>query len=734
MITVVYGAHLLVLATLPGFGLLLLLRRRPICMPLLVPSVVGVSVAYAVVAALVLLRGGFFSTTTVTICAMIPLAAAGIKQGLSFPRNLSSTIDIRTSLSLVALMGGLVLVVALTPSWTFLISPNMDAGNYETYSNHFWTTGSLYLDAGSLVDRGIPLTWVESKNTWIFSEGSTVGRPAYLYAYPALLGIVKAVTDSTTTSWLVNAFFGGFNLALLFLLAGWYLRSRLLRIGLVALIAVTPLFFYYSKQLMSEQTSLFAMLLLLVALLSLAGDNGGVNGVESGSGDRWWTLTASAGILLLLLVRIDALFPVMALVAVLGMAQLEGWKTEHRFPLAPSTFGAMGVAAAMGAGLTSWLASSQYLRHARLGTLLPQLEGSRLGEASIYLPIGLGIAAMLVGLGLITRQLSGRSMSGRPMRSWPRVRTPAAFRMAIWVMGGGWLLFALWNLTIRPASVALAVDHDAHNLSRLIELASPVMVTGVALLAPVVFRVQGLRRWLPVGLLLTFAVFLYQSNHTSPDVWWMRRYLTFLPGLGIIVLALGIGWIIDRFGSRQRLAVAALAGVIAAGVLVQAGTMRSLLRHEVNVNAPESLATLRSHVRPNSPVIAIRGNSIVRGMVNTLRSLHQGKVILNVDPDDLGAAVHALGSHSAYTVISPKHLSKEILDELSLERAFEGTYERQWTSWMDDIRADPDRAKTASYVLYRSADDGRRGRFSQRRPRVLGRFDAPTVVGGHLPS
>jgi hypothetical protein len=129
----------------------------------------------------------------------------------------------------------------------------MDAGNYELYGNHFCKTGSYYLDGRDLLERGASSTWLASHNTWNIDPDSGLGRPSYLAAYPILLGVVKATFDSAVASPLVNAMLASISAMLMVLIGLQLVRARVVVVPLVAGLVLTPMFFYYGKQLMSEQ-------------------------------------------------------------------------------------------------------------------------------------------------------------------------------------------------------------------------------------------------------------------------------------------------------------------------------------------------------------------------------------------------------------------------------------------------------------------------------------------------
>lgn len=681
----------LVAFTAPGAGLVLLTSTEDRTETAYL-NIFVLSLCYDAVVGLLLLRFGLFNYPVVLGLTVLPLVVALAIRGLDGAVRMLPAWGERdgTVLIPVLLAGLVVLGVVLTPRWTFLVSPNMDAGNYETYSNHFWTTGHLYLDADELVDRGVPIEWVRSHNTWAF-DGSTAGRPNYLYAYPVLLGFVKLGFGSATVSWLLNALIGAASAVVLYLLARRFLRHVPVALAIAVTAIATPLFYYYTKQMMSEQ----------LALLGFAVAAHGLASTDRRR-DLEVALAVGGGVALMVLSKID-MYPAAGFLLLAALAaSIEGrWRRQDTGP-GPITVVAVGTALFSGSTLNAWLANPVYVQDkVSLSTYLPSFGSQSFDGGPLIL--------IVTGAFLLMTVVWALSMRARPPN---RDRTGAGWvatvlRVGTTILVLGWVVFGIWNLFWRPSSaVSIEESHNAYNLVRLFGLYSPVLLVLLFVNSPTVLELSPPRRWLILGAFAALGLVLFKSNHTPPDIWWMRRYLPVLLPVSVMVAAAGAEWLRTRIDGVARASMAGIVVALTVATGSQVSHMRSLFQHEVNVDAPQRLAELASAVPDDVPVVVTEADSTIRGMANTFRSLHPATVLLNVPALELEVAVERLTGDGPVAVISPTELDEDLRRRLDLESVHEGVFARQWSNSFDAIRDDPDAENLASYVVYLDDDGG----------------------------
>lgn len=691
--------YLLVLFTAPGAAIVMWARRpRRLGLPLFVISAVGTSIAYVMTASLLLLWFGWFGLLQVSLVAAVPVVSAMAFGGVRLGDWRLVDLDLRTSIAVGVVVLFVVLLGVLTPRWTFLVSPNMDAGNYETYGNHFWKTGSLFLDAEGLQEQGVPADWIRSRNTWLVEEEAGKAKPLYFFGFPALLGIAKAAYGNPAVSTFVVIGVASLNAALLVLLALRFLKSRVLATLVTGVAVVTPMFFYYSKQIMTEQLALFGVGWLLLLLLEEAR--------RPGEGRAFFVIAGGAAVAIPVLTRIDAPVILMFVAAALAVLTLEGRAQRRRSPIAAATLFGLGGAAAAATALVSWQVTDLYLRsNSRLSLYLPFTESSALGDQPMHGAVGFVAAGAFVALGVMVRRRAG---AAHEVASVPVGREQTAVangtwrwsRVLVWVGVVAWIAFALWNLLLRHQGVPLEENHDAHNLVRLLRMASPAIVIGLLLAAPALLRERGIQRWLPLAGLAAVSLMVFRSSHSSPDIWWMRRYLPTLIPTFVMVTAAGVAWLCAQRDGVRRLTVSFVGTGLALAMLMQGLALRPLFRHEVNVRAPLAIRHVRSLIPEGVPLVALEADSTTRGMVNTLRSLRSGPTLLNVPLDEVERAVELVAPSEDFALISSDALPETVARELSAELVEEAVFPRQWTNQFDAIKADPRAAHHEDFFVY----------------------------------
>lgn len=684
---VVWFAGLLLL---PGAAVLWTISAPSGGLPRFLVSALGVSLGYLAVAGLLLLRFGAFDPASITAVAGAPVFVAILVRAMSPPRRSRLALGPPQDLLYVSLLGAFVLgMILLAPRWTFLVAPNMDAGNYEVYGNHFWRTGHLYMEVAGLLERGVPLEWIDAGNTWSFASGSTVGRPAYLYGYPVLLAITKGVFSSPASSWILNATLAVAAAATFYLLLRSLSRSAPTAFAVGLLIVATPLFLYYSKQLMSEMLALFGILLSYNVLTD-----------RDPTSDGTSALVAGSGVLLALLAKIDMLPAVTFLVVAACTAS---YRARRRGTQGPGPLTLLGVAAGVviAAMITAWLTSRSYVAgKVAMDQYLPW-RASALPDGRALL-LGVGVVGAVAACLTVLRIL--RTAEPTAHRPEHRGVRPDPWTALAGVLVLGWIAFGIWSGWVRPSSVAFEQDHEAHNLVRLLAVFSPVLVVGAFVLSPALLRLDTARRWIVLGALAAFALVLFRSRHTPHQLWWMRRYLaTALPAVALVVGgALGVT---RRAWNRPGIVTAAALSAAVMFVPMQMWAAAPLFSHEVNVDAPERLERILRELPEDAPLIVLGSDSTLLGMANTLQSLRSAPTLLDVPHDRLSEAARAFPD-GRLAVVSGSPLPDGERRDLELRLVQRGVFSQQWDDDLSSIAADPDHASTSIFVAYVRGEDG----------------------------
>ncbi len=674
------GIWFAVLVVLPGAALLSLVPSPGGALLRLLISSFGVSLAYLCVTGLVLLRFDSFTPGTLTLVASPPVAIA-VFGHVSSRRRLSLRLGNREDLVYGLVLGVLVLAaVVLTPRWSFLVAPNMDAGNYEVYGNFFWRSGQLYMDVADLLQRGVPLDWIDMGNTWRFDAASATGRPAYVYGYPVLLGVTKAVFASASASWILNASVAVATAILLYLLVRDVTEDGLVSLSIALMLVATPLFFYYSKQFMGEMLALFGITLSFHALSGRAG-----------TPDMSSALVAASGVTLALLTKIDMLPVVVFLVLAAAVAAIESHRRAVEGPGSLSVLG-LGAGVVVAASMTTWLVSAEYLGpRVALGRYIGPLGRGIPGGRHLLLALAAG-GAIVVCLA-VAMTLRGRRPDSEVR---PAIANPWGVIPVVLVLF--WILFGIWNAWIRPAGVAFVQDHEAYNLVRLLPVFSPVLLVGVFVLSPAVLGLGLTRRWITIGVLAGLGFVLYESAHTPPEIWWMRRYLATLLPAAALVAAAGVA-VARRVSGRPRIVTGVVVVAAIMFLPLQIRSTAPLFAHEVNVDAPQVLATILDEVPGHAPLVVLGSDKTLRGMANTLQSMREAPTLLEVPPSQLSRAAGLFPSED-FAVISGSPLPLSSTRELRLRLVEVQTFARQWSNDLDTMIADPDRAFTSPFLLY----------------------------------
>jgi len=655
----------------PGSCLLLSLSGCTRNIILLLIFAFGVSLNYCILLGLALLSLSVFSFETILLGCMAPAVIALWRRRTVFANLCMARFDRETVVSVAIVWCLLGVMLFATPRWTFLISPNMDAGNYETYSNHFWTHGTLYCDATSDVSRGVPLEWIHSRNTWMPSRASdTLLRPAYTYGFPIYLGVIKCIFKRPDVSWLGMAILSFASAGLLsILLTGlttrWWLGTPL-AMGVIS----TPLFFYYSKQIMAEQGALLGLLLVVSALASSDEDESVSPGV---------LFMSFCGFFLVLIVKLDTFVVAAFGILAFFLAALERTKEARRQVEVGIT---LGLATLFAGVIHALFISPKYLKH--------------FSVPSLTLPPGVPFivlyALVILCAGLAGRQLLKASVKGKGLR--PRRRTQHLATVGCSV---AWLAYMGWNLVLRPHGAPPQQAHDLINLQRLFVVSSPILL-GLTLAAfPLALSGVALRlRYVLLMLAGVFCYTIFRSHHSAYDIWWMRRYL--LSWTPLVCLSLGqVAWMVEQRSRRfAKIVAVALAGVC----VFQLVQMRPFFPHEVNTHNPTMLAALLQVIPDDALLIAMGKESPIRGTTNTLRSLRHGPTLLNVEEKSLPMAMELYPERKTAVILAVQPLADKTLEKSKLQYVGRYPYAHQWKSKLVEIYANPTAGHNFSIYVY----------------------------------
>ena len=675
------------LLLVPGFSTVLLLRG-PSTVTRVIVYGTSVSILYLIMVSALLLHLGVFTVNALLVTTSAPALLAAARWRHTWPRLKRMQLAAYTLIPSL-LVGGsvLLLLLVLTPRWNFLVAPNMDAGNYELYGNHFWKEGSFYLDGRILLDRGALPTWLASHNTWNIDLGSGLGSPSYLPAYPILLGIVKATFDSAVASPLVNALLASLSAMVMVLIGLQLVKARFVVVSIVAGLVATPLFFYYGKQFMSEQLGLLGILLIVHALLESRGLTADPDDEPSLTVA---TLGLSVGIGFGALSRLDFVPVLVLLVAGLLVLGFDAW--FGRGEMMPVSFFVWPAVAGFGAfAVVGGLGAFSYLRHAT-----PDVLEELVSPGIFMLVYGSATAVAILLSGALPVALR-RLEQSVPRRSIIKSGEVIAVSLA-----SAWALFVLWSLFVRPvAAGSTSMPGDSENLIRLFSVTSPFLLGAILLLSPLALIFMRPERGVAVMLISGFGFAIYASRHTPPDLWWMRRYLLYIIPLGVVVLAGMIGRLRSRLATNRAPVVATLAAVLTALAVLGAWNMRPLFAAEVNPDVPTRIAQLIREIPTGTLVVVLEGDSIVRGLANSYRSLTGQSVLVDVSLNDLMTATALAEADQEVVILSSAPLPQRLSEAMELNADIDrGTIERQWSNWLDEVFANPRPSQAFDYFIY----------------------------------
>jgi hypothetical protein len=682
------GLQLLVLLSVPGAAIVVSLTRGPVTLLRFGVLALSTSLLYQIVISAALLHFGLFSIGNLLLGAVLSLIPVVVRwrQAKVWLRQIETSVA--TLLPAVCAALGVALLLTLTPIWNFLVAPGMDAGNYEAYGNLFWTTGSFYLDGRELLDQGAEPEWLGFYNTWNLDEESGLARPSYLPGYPVLLGVFKANFESAVASPAVNVALAGLSTALMILIGLQVYHSSPIAAGLSLALFATPMLFFYGKQFMSEQLGLLAILLVVHGVLAYRGRTIG----ESQRADEAAAgLALTVGVGLGLLARLDFYLLVPLLVIGFLLVEVDKWTTQSEPSAYRRLYLGPGLAVALASATSALLGHPAYLNHGRPGFL----------EEVVTPNAFIGIFGLANGLAMVLVGFVGVLLDrfAKPTRRVAMRRLLSAGYVAL---AGVWALFMIWNLLIRPQGPDLTeAAHDSENLLRLFSVTSPVVLAVTLVASPIVLVVERKYRGLLAALMVGLGTVVFASRHSAPDLWWMRRYIQFIIPVMLLVVLGAISQIQKRDRRHSQRGVLLIGVALFFLALTQVWFMQPMLRAEINPDVPTRLAQFTRSMEEEPFVVIVEGSSMVRGLATTYRSLNEEDVLVDVPLDELERAASLRSPYQRLVVVTSSPLASETLEDLGLEaEPEEGTIERQWANWREELYGDPDPSQEFRYFVY----------------------------------
>ncbi len=663
----------------PGIGVFLVFGNIPSKPTVFIAAVCIVSTAWNLLWSLILLYFGLFNGLSLIIVALLPFIIGLLRQKgrLSLLNELRSGFTLRSETIVCLILGisfGILFLV--TPKWNFLISPNMDAGNYETYSNYFWTSGSLYWNVNEYLERGVPWDWIQSRNTWTFDKDNGLAKPVYLYGFPVVLSMAKTLLGSPAVSWCTNALFSMISVALLAFIGFRITQNRFIGAGLALMVCFTPMFYYYSKQAMSEASALFGFLALVVGISEYVSDR-----------RSSYLAMAFAGLFLMLQVKLDAyVIPVFVLFG-LGMAALATSETSSITMRIRNLYFVLGGCTAFSAIIVCLLERTYYLGHVTID--VPLIPGQPfLFSFGLYLLVGFCLFPFVF-------YLYDRFLRAR------RYVQCGGFYLSVGLFSMLWIVFIAWNLGLRPVGQDVSNNHEPFNLIRLFTVSSPIALILLCAGIPLaLIKSEGGWRAVVFIVAASLIFLVYNSTHrSSASVWWMRRYLSFL--LPAMVLVMAYIWqLINNSQINRTKAIVGVSILLTGTLFVQFFQLVPFFKHEVNKDAPRLLSELENSIPDNALLVVLEGGSVTRGSMNTFRSLRSGPTLLNVPMNDLQNSFDLYTNHVGKSYLLASIKIKKISAKIDLEPIKEGYISKQWVNTLEALHNNPKTKKYSPYFLY----------------------------------
>ncbi len=544
----------------------------------------------------------------------------------------------RSDLIATAVVAGVPLLLLLSPGWNFQWGWQWDQGLYETFANHYASSGTFWWDlTPERAVLGPRSVWLDVPATYVDQVGGLGGEPVRatrLPGYPVWLALVKRVVGVAGPSWIGNVALGTLVALLLDRLGRLTGASRAVAASVAVLLTLNVAYLYNVKQFVAEPLGLLGLLLVVFGLL-----------------ERTVRLRARislvfVGTAVALLTRIDAWQPLLILAAAAAVAA--GAERLLRPLVTAMLVTAAGVAASL-----PFLTTESYLGTLRLPQVVSSIEVIPLAAVR-----GHGLALALTGIIALGAAVLWLPPVQHSLSTLSDVRLGVAVRRAVpIVLAGIWFAFGVWAWLLRPRGLdftdfASSEITRAFNLQRLAGLWSPVALVGVfsLLILPLRQRDRTLR-WVTLAFAVAFALAVLDAQNQPSELWWVRRYLLTFAPLGVLILApagaMAHAWLrgphrvqMDGLGESElpipirRVFAAAVIGITVVGLGAQAIALPALLTARQNTGLDQVVAASIDRVPPGTPLIVVATDGEVGA---TDRALGARDVVTT----GIGAAVRA---------------------------------------------------------------------------------------------
>ncbi len=618
-------------------------------------------VAFLVCCSLFFLYFNIF-TRTMLIASLVPSLIILIIQPSIITNGTTSLVTaLKNSPHIVAIMVMSGILLLWTPHWNFFCAGGMDAGNYELYSNHFWKNNSLYFDITNYREKGIPSSWLVFRNSWNSDPSiQNVLRPSYLFGFPAYLAVIKAVIGSEFSS-----SYGVILLALLTLglitstvqhLSGGKLSATLTAICT----CLTPIFFYYSKNIMSEALALLGAMSLTYMLCTI--------------NDRTYRTTFVVSLCGLFIIFISKLDSYLLLAGFSVGALYLFVSSQDFFKQTLPVLWAAALAGILTAFTNVHLINPSYLKQFSIEAI------ENITGHPFVVSYSLGFFCLIAILAI--------SSKFKRLISFSQKTETILTNLITWSIIILYVVFIGWNLTLRPYYAPAGITgHDHLNLIRLFWATFPIALAIILLAIPAALLIGNpIKRFTLISFLVVFLYSIYRSHHSPYDIWWMRRYLVPL----VTLAAISIGLCSSRSILKSRSLSIAIGALGFSLIPLQVYYMAPFFQHEVNTITRTEINNVLSAIPDSALLIAEQDDNpslgaSINALGNTIRPLRTGPTLLNVPTNQFTRALTLLGTDSAY-IISLHNCSKY---KRRCRLIFSGSYSHQWSGTRENINSDP---------------------------------------------
>jgi len=147
-----------------------------------------------------------------------------------------------------------VLVYFFSDKSYFYLASHLDAGNYQLYGDYFTRNGS-FNDYSLIQDNSINSFFINNRNNWHVEDW--IMKPSYFLMFPTYLSLFKIFLNGIADTWLPLMIIYHLFLYHFFSIVHKISKDRKKRFLYCLIISTTPLYFIYSKMIMSEILAAF---------------------------------------------------------------------------------------------------------------------------------------------------------------------------------------------------------------------------------------------------------------------------------------------------------------------------------------------------------------------------------------------------------------------------------------------------------------------------------------------